>query len=77
METVSFTDFRKQASHWMTAVESGETLIIIRHGKPIAEIAPYRQANVGSPAWSRPGLALEIPGASLSDAILAEREELS
>ncbi len=75
METVSFTDFRKQASYWMTAVESGETLIIIRHGKPIAEIAPYRQTQAGSPAWKRPGLALEIPGASLSDAILAEREE--
>jgi antitoxin (DNA-binding transcriptional repressor) of toxin-antitoxin stability system len=77
METISFTDFRKQASHWMTAVESGRTLIIIRHGKPIAEIAPYRNTNVGSPAWQRPGLELEISGASLSDAILAEREELS
>jgi prevent-host-death family protein len=40
MKTIGFTEFRNHASDLMTAVENGETLLVIRHGRPIAEISP-------------------------------------
>ncbi|MFP4453642.1 MAG: type II toxin-antitoxin system Phd/YefM family antitoxin, partial [Desulfobacterales bacterium] len=41
MRTVTFTDFRKRASGFITEVEHGETLILLRRGKPVAEITPF------------------------------------
>ena len=38
MKTITFTDFRKRASGFITEVEHGETLILLRRGKPVAEI---------------------------------------
>ena len=40
IKTVTFIEFRKCASSFLTAVEKGETFIILRHGKPAAKIAP-------------------------------------
>lgn len=73
--TVTFTEFRKQASLLFNDVEKGKSFVIMRHGKPIAEILPYRAEKPPLPAWKRPGLHLEISGASLSQAIIAERDE--
>jgi len=75
MKTVTFTEFRKEASALLTEVEGGASMIIIRHGKPIAELVPYTGAMAAAPAWKQPGLRLEIGGASLAAAILAERVE--
>lgn len=72
--TITFTEFRKQASTLFNAVEGGKTFIIVRHGKPIAEILPYRAVSP-LPAWKRRGLRLQLTGQSLAKAILAEREE--
>ncbi|MDZ4200422.1 MAG: type II toxin-antitoxin system Phd/YefM family antitoxin [Kiritimatiellia bacterium] len=38
MTTHSFTDFRKRASGILSDVERGEAFVILRHGKPIAEL---------------------------------------
>jgi len=40
LKTVTFTEFRKNASSLFSDVEKGETLLVLRHGKPIAEIFP-------------------------------------
>ena len=40
MKTVSFTEFRKHASDLFSDVENGEKILIMRHGKSIAEINP-------------------------------------
>lgn len=74
MKTVTFTDFRRHASTLFDEVEQGEVLIILRHGKPIAEISPVTRAE-DRPAWKQPGIKLQYPGAELSGAILAERDE--
>lgn len=74
MKTVAFTDFRQQASNFLTEVEQGETLIIIRHGKPIAEISPFRDKSDKLPSWKQPGLRLQLKGSALTEAILAERQ---
>ena len=73
MKTVTFTDFRKHASELFSAVEQGETLLVLRHGKPIAEISPPSSGEGSPPSWKRPGLRLTAKGANLSAAILQER----
>ena len=74
MTTLTFTDFRKRASGVMSEVEQGEVFVIMRHGKPIAELTPIHSGSVREPAWRRPGLRLAGPGVSLSRAILDERK---
>ena len=54
-------------------VEKGEVFVIVRHGKPIAEISPASSEPRDSPSWKKPGLRLTAKGASLSAAILQER----
>ncbi len=74
MKTLSFTDFRKNASGYITEVENGETIILLRHGRPIAEVSPFSERGDAEPSWKKPGLHLELPGSDLSSAILEERE---
>ncbi len=74
MKTISFTDFRKQASNFITEVEHGETIVLLRRGKPIAEIVPFADNSVQVPSWKRQSTRLQIKGSDLSSAILEERE---
>lgn len=76
MKTIAFTEFRRRASKLLSAVEDGETIVILRHGKPIAEIKPVLQGD-DLPAWKQPGLRLSVKGAGLSSAIVEERERES
>lgn len=73
MKTVSFTEFRKHASNLFSDVENGERLLIVRHGKAIAEINPVSSESK-TPSWKKQGLRLSIKGAELSSAIIEERE---
>ncbi len=74
MRTVTFTEFRRHASTFLTEVEQGKSIIIMRHSKPIAELIPYVAEADRLPAWKQPGIKLALAGAELSAAILAERE---
>ncbi len=74
MKTVPFTDFRKNASGFINEVEHGETLILIRHGKPVAEIVPFLNRLQKLPVWKQTGVRLQIEGIDLSSAILEDRE---
>ena len=74
MKTVTFTDFRKNASGFITEVEHEETLVLLRRGKPIAEVVPFSDRSERTPSWKRPGIHLQIQGSDLSSAILEERE---
>ena len=74
MKTVSFTDFRSRASSLFDAVERGETLVVLRHGKPVAEVHPVATGCSRTPSWRRPGLRLTAKGAALATAILEERD---
>lgn len=71
MKTINFTEFRNHASDMMTAVERGETLLVVRHGRPIAEVSP---ATDQQPSWKRPALRLSAKGAGLAVIILQERK---
>ncbi len=74
MKTVTFTDFRNRASTFLTEVEHGETIVLTRRGKPVAEIVPFFDKTKRTPAWKRPGIRLKIRGSDLTSAILQERE---
>lgn len=74
MRTVTFTEFRKDASALFSAVEDGETIRIIRHGKPIAEILPFQDTIDKLPSWKKKRVKRSIKGEELSSIILSERE---
>jgi prevent-host-death family protein len=74
MKTVSFTDFRKKASGFIAEVEHGETIILLRRGKPVAEVIPFSDRLERTPSWKTPGLRLKLKGSDLSSAILEDRE---
>jgi prevent-host-death family protein len=72
MKTVTFTEFRKNASEVLDLVEKGESIRILRHGKAVAKIVPT-DGSEAKPSWKRPGLRLVTAEASLSRAVLEER----
>ena len=74
MKTVTFTEFRNNASVLFSDVENGQVLIVLRHGRPVAEIGPVHNAKKRVPSWKRPGLRLSIGGQDLAAAILEDRK---
>ena len=74
MKTISFTEFRKQASKFITEVENGESIVLIRRGRPVAEVIPIVRQDTNTPSWKRPGIRLRVSGKNLSSAILEDRE---
>ncbi|MGQ9646723.1 MAG: type II toxin-antitoxin system Phd/YefM family antitoxin [Thermodesulfobacteriota bacterium] len=74
MKMVTFTEFRQNAATYFDAVEHGETIKVLRHGKPIAEIVPA-STEEKTLSWKQPGLRLSVKGAYLSREILKERKQ--
>ncbi len=73
MKTITFTEFRKHASGVLSDVEKGQSFLVLRHGRPIAEVCPPSTDKQSDPSWKRPGLRLSAKGANLSSAIVEER----
>jgi len=61
----------------ITEVGHGETLILLRRGKPVAEAVPFSDKAQKTPAWKLSGTRLRIQGSDLSSAILEEEETTS
>jgi prevent-host-death family protein len=74
MKEVPFTEFRRNAASLLDAVEKGERIRVLRHGRPVADVVPVAPSRTVQ-SWKRPGLLLEADGASLSREILAERKQ--
>lgn len=72
MREATFTELRNNAKAYFDAVERGETVLVYRNGKPVAEIVPVRKET---PSWKRLASPLAIKGLSLSREILNDREE--
>jgi prevent-host-death family protein len=74
MRSISCTDLRNNAKACFDAVEAGETIEVVRHGRPIAQIRPIRTGPHAR--WvNRPKPIRLKAGASLTNAVLAERRE--
>jgi len=74
MRSVTFTEFRKDASALFSAVENGEVIQMIRHGKPTAEILPFRDTSNKIPSWKKKKNKKTIKDEKLSAMILSERK---
>ncbi len=77
MHTIPLSEFRAHASAMIDLVEKGETVRILRHGKPVAELVPLKaEAQTRLPSWKQPFEPVKLPpGVSLSQAVLDERDE--
>ena len=54
MQTIALSEFRAHASAMIDLVEKGETVRILRHGKPVAELVQVAPAVTGQmPAWKK------------------------
>lgn len=72
MRLATFTELRSHAKLYFDAVESGESVRVLRNGIPIADIVPI-MANL--PSWKRrKAQPLVLDGVSVSRMILDERE---
>ena len=72
MKQATFSELRNHAKHYFDIVEAGESVRIVRNGKPIADIIPLPQ---DLPSWKRRDVQpLVIDGVSLSQIILEERD---
>ena len=72
MKQANFTEVRNHAKLYFDLVESGESVRVLRNGKPIADIVPIQPEL---PSWKRRSehpLVLDNVSASLL--ILQERE---
>jgi len=72
MVSTAFTEFRKRTAAFLDKVENGETVIITRHGRPIAEVIPPALAEGAS--WKRPALRLRLKGINISRMLLTDRK---
>lgn len=78
MHTLSLSEFRAHASEMLDLVEQGQTVRILRHGKPVAELVPVRpEAEGDGPRWKRPVEPLRYlkpPAKTGAQLIINERE---
>ena len=74
MKTITVTDFRKKGFRFHNRIEHGETLVLLRRGKPVAEIVPISDGAQSLPSWKKPAIRLRTRGSDLSSAILEERD---
>lgn len=70
MQETTFTELRTHAKRFFDAVERGETVRVLRNGKPTAEIIPIRAGNA---SWKRGALPMTIKGLNLSSEIIKDR----
>ena len=77
MITLPLSEFRANASSMLDLVQQGQTVRILRHGKPVADLVPIRETDPDRiPSWKRAFTPVQLPdGVLLSDAVLDEPVE--
>ena len=73
MKQATFTEVRNHAKQFFDIVEAGESVRVLRNGKPIADIVPIVN---DLPSWKRrKAQPIILDGLSVTKMILEEREE--
>ena len=76
--SVPLSEFRANTAAMIDLVEQGETIRILRHGKPVAELVPMQpQETAKVPRWKvpvEPLRYLKPPSKSGAQMIIEERE---
>ena len=72
MKQATFTEVRNHAKQYFDLVAAGESVRVLRNGKPIADIVPIA---ADLPSWKRrKAQPLMLDGVSVSRMIIEERE---
>ena len=72
MKQATFTEVRNHAKQYFDLVAAGESVRVLRNGKPIADIVPIA---ADLPSWKRrKAQPLVLDGVSVSRMIIEERE---
>ncbi len=78
MHSIALSEFRAHVSAMIDLVEQGETVRVMRHGKPVAELVPPRVEEVAKvPRWKLPVEPLKYlraPEKSGAQLIIEERD---
>lgn len=77
MHALPLSEFRANASAMLDLVEKGETVRIMRHGKPVADLVPVPPEAVEAPSYLQPFEPLRYersPSKSGAQMIIEERE---
>ncbi len=77
MLEMPLSEFRANASSVLDQVQQGQAVRILRHGKPVADLVPVRDADTGRlPNWKRAFAPVQLPpGVSLSQAVSEQHDE--
>ena len=74
MVKINMREFSLNIAKYMERAHKGESFMIMRRNKPIAEITPPHQGKV-KPGWSLQMPKLKIKGLSMSQELTTYREE--
>jgi prevent-host-death family protein len=76
MQVLALSALRADISSMIDLVQQGETVRILRHGKPVADLVPVQEVPLSrQPSWKQPFEPVALPPeASLAQAVLHERE---
>jgi prevent-host-death family protein len=78
MIAAQLSEFRMHTKNYLDRVEEGESVQILRHGKPIAVLIPAAEAPVSRWKTAPPRIRLKDPkGPSLSETLIDERRKSS
>lgn len=61
MRTVSLADAKAHLSELLNSVESGEEIIITRHGRPVARVSPTEKVKEALPLQRLAALRAAMP----------------
>jgi prevent-host-death family protein len=82
MHTLPMSEFRANVSAMLDLVEQGQTVRILRHGKPVAELVPVKAEKTAEPtklpSWKQPFepvIRLQPGQQSGAQTVIAERDE--
>ena len=79
MQILPLSEFRANASAMLDLVEKGETVRILRHGKPVADLVPVQPEQAQKiPHWKQPIAPRRVvrpDGKTIAQLIIEEREQ--
>ncbi len=75
MIAAQLSEFRMHTKDYLDRVEEGESVQILRHGKPIAVLIPAAEAPVSRWKTAPPLIRLKGKGLSASETLIDERRK--
>ena len=75
MSTVPIEEIDRDLSRYLSQVEAGETLVLTRAGKPIAEVIPVDRAADGNPDTEDVPAKTELRPIGLAEELFMEASD--